>query len=726
MNSRMNQKSKLSLLKIRYLLVFTLLCLPLKIFPQARIDAVFVNSPPEIDGSIGGSEWLKAALVDSFTQREPNTGQPVSERTEFFVCYDENNLYIAARCYDDPGLISAQQLERDASLGNDDKIVIILDTFLDKRNAYWFQLNALGCIGDATLSQNGAALNKQWDGLWVGKSSIHDAGWDVEVKIPFKSLAFNPENDSWGLKFEREIQRKSEKSYWPVANVNSYKFQISDAGLLVGLQGITQGIGLDLRPYGLAGIDQKKGENSTVNGDVGLDVFYQITPAIKSALTINTDFAQTEVDDKQINLTRFPLFFPEKRDFFLDGASYFQFGREGDDGNSYARRLIVFFSRRLGLDNERNPIPILGGVKVTGQEGKWNIGVMDVIDERENGSRNFAVARISRNFGSQSYLGMIGTLGNANSALNNYVLGMDLKLATSTFAGNKNLSFLLYGLKSKTDTISNNDNSFGAEINYPNDFINFRAGYNQIDKNFNAGIGFVPRKDIRNTYLEGGISPRPQRWGILQFHFLASIDYLTNMGNQLLTREIQLQPLGVNFTSGDQFNFQFIHEYDFLSEPDTISSIPLPMGTYQFEQYRALFSTAKRRNLWVSLAYNWGGFYNGERKTISFQSGYKVIVALLLGFDVDYTEGTLSQIDFTREVYRFKANILFSPEITLNNFIQYDNYSKQMGWQSRFRWILTPGNELNLVWNSISIDPFERFTITESAARIKFQYNYRF
>jgi len=726
LNSGKNPKPKSYNLQTICIFLFLLSFLTLEIYPQTSIKSVYVGTAPDIDGRIADSEWLKAAVVDSFTQREPDMGEPVSQRTKFFVCYDENNLYIAARCYDDPDLIAAQQLERDASLANDDKIVIILDTFLDKRNAYWFQVNALGCIGDATLSQNGASLNKQWDGLWVGKSSIHDAGWDVEVKLPFKSLAFNPKNDSWGLKLAREIQRRSEISYWPIANVNSYKFQVSDAGLLVGFQGITQGIGLDLRPYGLAGLVQKKGENKEINGDVGLDVFYQITPAIKSALTINTDFAQTEVDDKQINLTRFPLFFPEKRDFFLDGASYFQFGREGDSNNSHSKNLIVFFSRRLGLDNDRNPIPILGGVKVTGQEGNWNIGVMDVVDEREDDFRNFAVARISRNFGTQSYIGMIGTLGNAYSALNNYVMGVDLKLATTTFSGDKNLSFLLYGLKSKTDSISNNDNSFGAEINYPNDFINFRVGYNQIDKNFNAGIGFVPRKDIRNTYLEGGISPRPQRWGILQLHFLASLDYITNMKNQLLTRGIQFQPLGVRFNSGDAVDFQFVHHYDFLSEPDTISSIPLPEGTYQFWEYSAQISSAKRRNLWVALTYRWGGFYNGERNTTAFQSGYKVMIPLLLGFDVEYTEGVLSQIAFTREVYRFRANILFSPEVTLNNFVQYDNYSKKMGWQSRFRWILSPGNELNLVWNSISVDPFERFTITESAARIKFQYNYRF
>jgi hypothetical protein len=706
--------------------IFIILLLPYLLFPQTSVKLVYADKSPLIDGQLSASEWLTAAMVDSFTQREPNSGKPVSERTEFYICYDAENLYIAARCYDDPALIAAQQLERDASLANDDKIVIILDTFLDRRNAYWFQVNALGCVGDGLLSQNGASLNKDWDGLWVGKSNIHEAGWDVEVKIPFKSLAFNPDLDHWGFKLEREIQRISEKSYWPIANVNSYKFQVSDAGLLVGLTAIVQGIGLDIRPYGLLGFDQKEHEKNNFSGEAGLDVFYQITPAIKSALTINTDFAQTEVDDKQINLTRFPLFFPEKRDFFLDGASFFQFGREGDENNKYANRLIVFFSRQLGLDYNRNPIPILGGLKITGKEGEWNIGVMDVVDEREEGARNFTVARISRNFGSQSMIGLIGTLGNARSSIHNYVVGLDLKLGTSTFQGNKNLSLLLYGLKSETERISGNDYSFGAEINYPNDLLSFRGGFNQIEKYFDAGIGFVPRKEIRNTYLEGGISPRPQKWGILQLQFLASLDYITNLSNQLLTREISFQPMGIRLESGDQLNIQLSNHYDYLSENETISSIPLPEGTYRFWQSGVQLSTAQRRDLWFLLSYNWGGFYNGQRQTTVIQSGYKIFIPLFIGSDLEYTQGTLSKVDFTRKVYRLRVNVLFSPEVTLNNFVQYDNYSKQTGWQSRFRWILSPGNELNLVWNSIVQDTFERFTISESAVRIKFQYNYRF
>ncbi len=697
-----------------------------QLFSQNTIKAVYVDTPPRIDGKVVEDVWSLASAVDKFYQREPDTGEPVSEKTVFFVCYDKNNLYIAARCYDNPELIAAQQLERDASLGNDDKIVIILDTFLDRRNAFWFQMNALGCIGDAILSLNGAALNKQWDGLWEGRASINKQGWDIEVAIPFKTLNFPANQNEWGIKFSREIQRRSEKSYWPEANLNSYKFQVSDAAVLSGLKDISQGIGLDLRPYALVGLDQKAGEKHKFPNDAGLDIFYQLTPGIKSALTINTDFAQTEVDNRQINLTRFPLFFPEKRDFFLDGANYFQFGREGDSENKYAQRLLVFFSRRLGLDSESNPIPIVAGAKITGQSGHWNIGFMDVVDDRSDGKQNFAIARITHNFGSQSVLGLIGTSGNAMSDDHNYVMGADIKLATSTFQENKNLSLLLYGLKSNTQNIDNNDFSFGGEVNYPNDFLSFRAGYNQIEKNFTAGIGFVPRKDIRNFYTDVGLGPRPQKWGILQLQFTTSFDYITNMQNRMLSRGFSLSPVGIRTNSGDNFSFQMNNQYEYLEEDDVISSIELNAGIYEFSRYQLILSTAKMRNFWSTIQYAWGDFYNGKQQTISMQCGYKISVPIFIGFDLAHTDGTLSGIDFTREVYRAKIDILFSPRITFNNFIQYDNFTETMGWQSRFRWILKPGNEINLVWNSISEDPFERFRITQSAARAKFQYNYRF
>ncbi|MEI7830284.1 MAG: DUF5916 domain-containing protein, partial [Prolixibacteraceae bacterium] len=370
------------------LLLFPSLC-----FAQPSINAIKIAKAPVIDGRLNDEAWSSAAKIDQLVQREPNSGQPVSEKTNFYVCYDANFLYVGVKCYDDPKKITAKEMARDVSLGNDDRIQVILDTYLDHRNGYWFQVGPRGSIGDATISENGAVFNKQWDGLWEGKAHIVADGWEAEMAIPFKTMGFDKYNPNWGIKFIRHIKRKLEMSYWPSANINSYKFQVSDAGLLVGLKNITQGIGLDISPYIVGGMDTKKSVSNKYPVKAGVDLFYQITPSLKSSLTVNTDFAETEVDDRQINLTRFDLLFPEKRDFFLDGASLFSFGIQGEDANTYGKNIIPFFSRRMGLDNSGLPIQINYAAKLTGMINKWNIGVMQVNDEHPDRNTNFSVAR---------------------------------------------------------------------------------------------------------------------------------------------------------------------------------------------------------------------------------------------------------------------------------------------------------------------------------------------
>ena len=392
-----------------------------QLMAQTSAKAVRVTTPPTIDGHINEAVWEQATKIDQFVQREPNPGQPVSERTVVSVCYDDHFLYFAVKCYDDPDKITAKEMARDVSLGNDDRVQIILDTYLDHRNGYWFQIGPRGSIGDALISENGASMNKEWDALWTGKSSINDEGWESELAIPFKTIGFDPDKTVWGMKLIRNIKRKLEASYWPVANLNTHRFQISDSGTLEGLEGITQGIGLDISPYAIGGMNTKNGETNKYMADAGLDMFYQITPRLKASLSINTDFAETEVDDRQINLTRFNLHFPEKRDFFLDGSNYFKFGIEGDDNNPYRNSIVPFFSRRLGLDNSGNMLPVRYAAKITGSQNNWNIGMMHISDERDYGNSQLSVGRISRNIGAQSSVGVIGTWGNALSTDKNMV-----------------------------------------------------------------------------------------------------------------------------------------------------------------------------------------------------------------------------------------------------------------------------------------------------------------
>ncbi|MCG6188584.1 carbohydrate binding family 9 domain-containing protein [Maribellus maritimus] len=705
-------------------IVFTLNTL----LAQNFIKAIRIETPPEIDGFVNEEVWNQAFAVDEFYQREPNEGEAVTEKTIFYTCYDENNIYFAVKCWDDPDKITAKEMARDVSLGNDDRIQIILDTYLDRRNGYWFQVGPRGSIGDAIVSENGAAFNKQWDGLWEGKAKILDYGWEAELAIPFKTLGFDKNNTQWGIKFIRNIVNKLETDYWPEANLNTHKFQVSDAGILDGLENITQGIGLDISPYIITGLDTKKGGKNDPKLTGGVDLFYQITPSLKSSLTINTDFAETEVDDRQINLTRFSLHFPEKRDFFLDGANYFQFGIEGDRESPVAQKIIPFFSRRMGLNENGSPIPINVGAKLTGQVDNWNIGLMHINDDRETGTNNFSVARVTRNLGKQSSVGVIGTYGNSVGEESNLLTGADLKLSTSTFQGNKNVSFFLFGLKSNTKNVEGADAIWGAQFVYPNDLIKARLGYHEIGKNFIAGMGFIPRTNIRESYGELEFGPRPNKWGIMQIQFGGKFSYITNLEtHDPETREFKIKPLGLRFLSGEELSYSLINQYEMLTEDFNIfENFVIPQGKYEWWYHVFELETKGARNLWGEASYGFGDFYTGYRKDIILEANWKVAVPFFIGGAITRNEVDLPDGNFTANIYQVNANILFSPNITLYNYLQYDNASKNIGWQSRFQWILKPGNEIILAWNSNFLKPVDKFFMDESAIRLKLKYNIRF
>ncbi|MFA5327198.1 MAG: DUF5916 domain-containing protein [Prolixibacteraceae bacterium] len=696
-------------------------------FSQPTAKAIRVKNPPAIDGHINDEAWEQAFKIDTFYQREPNPGEEVSERTIMYICYDNNYLYFGMKCYDDPKKITAKEMARDVSLGNDDRVQIILDTYLDHRNGYWFQIGPRGSIGDALISENGASMNKEWDGLWSGKSSIGKDGWEAELAIPFKTLGFNSSQSVWGMKLIRNIKRKLEASYWPVANLNTYRFQISDSGLLDGLEGITQGIGLDLSPYAIGGLNTVRGEKNKYTADAGLDMFYQITPSLKASLSLNTDFAETEVDDRQINLTRFSLHFPEKRDFFLDGSNYFKFGIEGDDNNPYRNSIVPFFSRRLGLDDSGNMLPVRYAAKITGQEKNWNIGMMYVSDKRDYGNSNLSVGRISRNIGRQSSVGVIGTFGNAISDSKNRVGGFDMKLATSKFQKNKNLTFILYGLISGTEVKKDHNTSWGADIAFPNDFLYFSLGHYEVGENFVAGIGFVPRNNIRASYGNFSLGPRPGKWGILQVKSGAGFNYMTNFDNVMVTRELNISPLGIRFKSGEEFSYTVNQQYELLLKDFPIfPGFVIPEDNYTFWRHTILLTSAGGRNLAGAASFGTGNFYNGTRNDLKLTLNYKVAVPLFIGGNYTQNHVKLPEGDFTARIYQLNLNILLSPDITLYNYFQYDNATEKMGWQSRFQWILKPGNEIILAWTSGWTQPESQWIMNESALRLKLKYNIRF
>ena len=710
-----------------FIILFIFSC-PLLSFSQHEIKAVFTDIPPDIDGFVNESIWSEAAVINEFYQQLPKNGEPATEKTEFLFLFDRNNIYIGVRCYDEPSLITSKEMARDVDLSNDDRIQLIFDTYFDGRSGYWFQLGPRGSIGDALVDDNGKNFNKSWDGLWDGRARITDLGWEGEMVIPFKTMGFKKGNDTWGLKCIRHIRRKSESVYWPATSLNAERFQISNAGKITGLTNITQGIGLDLVPYLTGGFSKKQESNSKPVVDGGIDAFYQITPSLKAALTVRTDFAQTEVDEKQINLTRFSLYFPEKRDFFLDGSNYFIFGINGDDANPQNTRMIPFFSRRIGLDKDGNPVEIKYGAKFTGKAGDWNFGFLHIKDDNQWDNPGYSTGRIVRNFGKQSSVGLIGTHGNALSETSNSLAGIDLKLATSELSGDKNIALNLYSVKSFTKGTEGDDFSFGAEVNYPNDFFRFRLGYLRIGDNFTPGLGFLPRKNIRDFYGGFTFGPRPQNSKILQVK--SGIDYtlLSDLKNGgLLSSQVNITYSAISFLSGDMISLSSQYEFDKLqADFPIVESVSIPAGDYNFWRHSLLLSSAQRRNVWGLTKISTGSFYSGTRTDLLLQAGYKICVPVYLGLESDRRWVDLQEGDFITQIYRINLNFLISPSIYWYNFAQYENQSETIGWQSRFQWIIRPGKEIFLTYNSPLIDPMERFRPEIYEARLKIKYTIRF
>jgi hypothetical protein len=713
---------------IRYSLTLLLLTISAAVFSQPQISIVFTNDAPLINGRVDDAVWQSAALVSELKQKEPKTGEPVSEKTEFRFLYDHNNIYVGIKCWDQPGGITAKELARDVSLGEDDRVQVIFDTFLDGRNGYWFQIGPRGSIGDALVGENGKDFNKSWDGIWDGKAKITEEGWEAELIIPFKTMGFKKDLDTWGLKIIRHIKRKSESSYWPETSLNADKFSVADAGRMTGIGEITQGIGLDVVPYVTGGVSKKKNADAKTIADAGFDAFYQITPSMKASLTVNTDFAQTEVDERQINLTRFNLYFPEKRDFFLEGSNFFTFGINGDREDPMATQMIPFFSRRIGLDSVGNPVQIKYGGKFTGKAGKFNIGLLHVKDDNTWDNPGYSTGRVTYNFGSQSSVGIIGTAGNAMSDKENATAGIDLHLSTSKFKGNRNVIFNMYGSKSFTTGLTGNDISMGGEINYPNDLVNFRLGYLQIGKDYTAGLGFVPRKDIRDIYGSFILGPRPKNSPVLQIKTgvkFANYSNLSNGGTESTLFDFNYSD--IIFISGDLISAASQYQFESLIKDFNIfDTIVIHADDYGFWRHSVTLTSAKRRNIWVSTKVAFGTFYSGTRTDWLVQTGYKVCVPLYIGIESDRRWVNLEEGDFIAQIYRLSLNILFGPNMTWYNYAQYDNQSEKIGWQSRFQWIIKPGKEIFLTLNSPSIDPMERFKPESYDSRVKVKYTIRF
>ncbi len=501
--------------------------MPLGIAQTPRARAFQINEHIQIDGRLEEPAWNLAIPIVELTQILPKEGGLPTEKTEVRVLVDDESLYFGITCFDsNPYSIISTQLTRDADLAVDDNISVVLDPFLDHRNGFFFNVNPAGARSDGQISNGAEFTSLDWDGIWNAHARITNEGWVAEITIPFKTLRFKPGQLVWGLNIERVIKRKNEINRWAGASQNIWLSNLAEAGQLEGLPDVRQEMGLDIRPYGLA--MRKEGNHWEVDG--GMDISKNLAPNINASITVNTDFAETEVDARRVNLTRFSLFYPEKRAFFLEGAGVF----DVVTGNPMMPDLIPFFSRRIGLrdrDGISTEVPIIVGAKITGRQSRYNIGLLDVqtdnVSEAGLSGQNLLAARVSRDFWKQSYVGGIFTRGNPGGTGDNLLAGMDARFATSSFRGDKNLSLSLFAFLTKDKFSDTTDYATGFSIDYPNDRWFANLNWKQIGDNFTPALGFVPRTGVRKTNALFMFRPRPERGGIRQLTFHAFPELIT-------------------------------------------------------------------------------------------------------------------------------------------------------------------------------------------------------
>jgi hypothetical protein len=690
--------------------------------PEVRAHRLADGEALVIDGAPDEAAWQKAVPATNFLQRDPENGAPATENTEVRVLFDRDRIILGVICFDsEPTRLLGNQMQRDQPFEADDRFLVAIDPFFDGRSGYFFEINPSGAMGDGLITgptgggDFGGEMNKSWDGIWIARVRRTAIGWTAEIEIPFKTVNFNPDTATWGANFQRTVKRKNEESLWTGWLRDEGLTRMSNAGRIAGIDGISQGIGLDLKPYVLGSASAAPGRNrpaTTGDYDIGLDAFYNLTPALKANFSVNTDFAETEVDERRTNLTRFPLFFEEKREFFLDGANFFEFpgGRESP-----------FFSRRIGL-NAGEPQPIVYGAKLIGQASRYDIGFLQVRTREENlivdtaplqlKGEDFTVARVKRRFGSQSSIGMIYTRRGTHDSIVDprHTTGADATIATPDFiAGSTFDSGAWYVHTSKPAFLTDDGErppdgpsySYGWQASVSRDPYRAEVSFKEVQPGYDAAVGFTPRRNYRSWNPEINWQPRfsNHRW-LRGIEVSADADINLNLDNHVVDRNLQLTPMNLEFHSGDSIEFQLFRQTENLDEDFEISDgVILPVGSsYDWLRYQVVYDGAEHRVLSGRAEYSFGDFWNGERKELNLDLTIRPRPGLSVHLSGEFNDVTLPQGSFTTKLYRLDARTQFSPWLSLSNNVQYDSESGEVGWQLRFRWIQKPGNDVFFIW----------------------------
>ena len=617
---------------------------------RATIRAIELTEGIRLDGRLDEAVYRDVPAITGLIQQEPDEGAPATEKTDAWIMFDRTNIYVGARMWESapPREWVANEMRRDTSqLRDNDALWVAFDTFYDRRNSVTFFTNPLGAIGDNAITNEGNP-NSDWNPVWDVRVGRFEGGWTIEMEIPFKSLRFRPGSEqTWGVQLRRTIRRKNERLFLtpvPISAGRGGIFRVSDYATLVGLQVPDSGNNLEVKPYGIGGVstnaEATPPTSNEGDGDVGLDVKYGLTRNLTADLTYNTDFAQVEVDEQQVNLTRFSLFFPEKREFFLEGRGIFDFARAGGSSrrNSALRQIgggdgassrgsgnapTLFYSRRIGLEDGA-VVPIIGGGRVTGKAGAFDVGGLTIQTDDEvifgAETTNFTVARIKRDILRRSSIGALFT----NRSLSLAGDGSSQTYgADATFAFYDNVSLLGYVAKTRTPGIRGEDTSYQGKFTYSGDRYGLEGEHLVVEDDFIPEVGFLRRDNFRRTYATGRFSPRPQSLdAVRQFRLEGAFDYIVTADTGLVeTRQTQLGFI-TELENSDRIGFSVADNYEFLSgdfEPGP--GVVFPVGGYSFRDVEATYELGTQRRVAGRITTRFGEYFDGDIKTVGFSRG---------------------------------------------------------------------------------------------------------
>ena len=688
------------------------------------VRATRIATPLRIDGRLDEAVYEHTKAITEFEQQEPQEGAPVSERTEAWVFFDDEHFYVACRCLDaHPERMVANDMRRDSSnLRQNDNFGVLLDTFHDRRNGYLFYVTPVGGMFDGATTDE-RQNNADWNTVWEAKTTRSDAGWFAEIAIPFKSLRYKPGREQvWGIMIRRTIRAKNEYAYitpmkpsWGIVAM----FRSSAAATLVGLQAPPAAKNLEIKPYAISrlttDLQARPPARNDLTADAGVDVKYSITKSLTADFTVNTDFAQVEADEVQVNLTRFNLLFPEKRDFFLEGQGTFSFGGSGPGGGLGTLPLpgatpagggnapTVFYSRQIGLAAGR-PVPIIAGARLTGRAGRYSLGALNIQTDQDDtagvAETNFTVMRMRRDVFRRSTIGALFTNRSVSTVSpgSNQVFGVD-----GTFGFYQNINLTGFVARSETERLRGQEHSYRTNFNYGADRYGLQLDRLVVGDNFNPEVGFLPRSAFRRSLVSGRFSPRPARNRVVRKYFFEeSLSYDTDNTNRLESRQL-ISAFRIELQNSDTVHVEYFGDHELLRRPfSPAAGVRFPVGRYSFQHVRTALALGQQHKLSGTAAVDVGEFYDGTRKTITMNARYGISRQLGVEPNISLNWIARGGERGTLRATGARTTFTMTPRMFVAALVQYAGGSpvatNTLTTNLRFRWEYQPGSELFVVY----------------------------